>query len=695
MKSMVRGISLAVALAATLGLSGAQAREGAPATVAVTVPTSQALSPLDALVSDYEAWNLAQSPISAGQNGDRAALSKLPDVTPAADAARKAALEGFKARLDAIPAASLDADGQLNRAFLARLISDNLGYIAFDTGRFAFSSDDGFHLLAPYVATVTPINSVADAEAWLGRMGALAKYYDDNIANARRGIRTGWLQPRMISEIVLGQAQAALKIAPEADPLMTPFRAMSPAIAAAEQAALKARALAIITGQVRPAQQRFATFVEKEYLPKTKAALGVGSVPGGKDFYAFLARRFTTTSLTPDEIHALGEREVARIRAEMDAVRAEAGFSGTHAEFLAFLRSDPQFYVTTRQALLEKASEIAKRIDDQLPRYFGTLPRLPYGVRPVPAEIEKGYTSGRYFPGSASQGIAGGYMVNTYALDQRGLYELPALTLHEAVPGHHLQIALAQELEGVPAFRRDADMTAFVEGWALYSEKLGTGDGHLPDALREVRPAELRDVARLPAGVGHRHPLAGLERGNRPAQCFTENSAALGAEHRDRAGPLHLLAGTGHGLQDRRDEDPGAAPPGRGGAGRPVRHPPLPRRGAAGGTAADGPAGGADRRLDRGGEDADLDPRAFPVAVAGFGRAAAGEAVVKGLDRPAAGGLEQPGAEAVHHRGQAAGDHGEAEPGRDTQVLAVALADGVGVLGEGVHDRLRGCGVSQ
>ena len=525
---MLRAMTVVLALgaAATALPATALAQEVviADSRIAPTLETQQAAKALAALVSDYEAWNLAQNPISAGQNGDRAALSQLPDVTPAADAGRRAALGAFQIRLNAIPAAALDADGQLNRAFLARLIRDNLGYIDFDTGRFAFSSDDGFHLLAPYVATVTPINSVADAEAWLGRMGALAKYYDDNIANARRGIRTGWLQPRMISEIVLGQAQAALKIAPDADPLMTPFRSMAPAIPADQQAALKARALAIITGQVRPAQQRFATFVEKEYLPKTKAALGVGSVPGGKDYYAFLARRFTTTSLTPDEIHALGEREVARIRAEMDAVRAEAGFSGTHAEFLAFLRSDPQFYVTTRQALLEKASEVAKRIDDQLPRYFGTLPRLPYGVRPVPAEIEKGYTSGRYFPGSASQGIAGGYMVNTYALDQRGLYELPALTLHEAVPGHHLQIALAQELEGVPAFRRDADMTAFVEGWALYAESLGTEMGiyRTPYEKFGRLSMEMWRACRLVSDTGLHWLGWSLDEARK---CFTENTA--------------------------------------------------------------------------------------------------------------------------------------------------------------------------
>lgn len=479
---------------------------------------------LTGLVNDYEAWNVAQNPISAGQNGDRAALRLLPDVTPAADAARKKTLEGFEARLKAIPAPGLSVDSQLNRAFLERLIRDNLGFIAFDTGRFAFTGDDGFNQTAGYLAGATPVNTVDDAEAWIARLEALPKYYDDNIANARRGVKTGWVQPRMISETVLGQARAVLTVAPDADPLLAPLNAMPATIPAATQAALKARAVAVVATKIRPAQQRFATFMETEYLPKSKTALGVGSLPGGRDYYAFLARRFTTTDLTPDQIHQLGLSEVARIRAEMDAVRVESGFKGTHAEFLAFLRSDPRFYATSREELLEKASTIAKRIDDQLPRFFWTLPRLTYGVRPVPAEIEKTYTSARYFPGSASQGIAGGFMVNTYALDQRGLYELPALALHEAVPGHHLQIALAQELQGVPAFRRDADMTAFVEGWALYSESLGAEMGiyRTPYEKFGKLSMEMWRACRLVSDTGIHWLGWSLDEARR---CFTENTA--------------------------------------------------------------------------------------------------------------------------------------------------------------------------
>jgi len=479
---------------------------------------------LDALVKDYEAWTAAENPISAGQNGDRAALALMPDVTPAADARRKAALQGFRARLAAIDPAALSEDGQLNRAFLDRITDDQLASIAFDQGRLAFTSDDSWDGLVSYLATTAPMASTADAEAWLGRLAAMPKFYADSTANARRGVATGWVQPAPIARIALAQARKAAAAPVETDAAVTALDRLPASIPAAERAALKARATALVRDGLRPAQRAFVTFMETEYLPHARDTLGAASMPGGRDFYAWLARRYTTTTRTPDEIHQIGLNEVARIRAEMDTVRAETGFTGTHAQFLVFLRTDPRFYTTSREDLLEKASEIAKRIDDQLPRFFGTLPRLTYGVRPVPREIEDGYTTGRYFGGSPTTGVAGGYMVNTSHLDQRGLYELPALTLHEAVPGHHLQIALSQELQGVPAFRRDADMTVFVEGWGLYSEKLGLEMGiyRTPYERFGRLSYEMWRACRLVADTGV-HAM-GWSREQARA-CFIDNSA--------------------------------------------------------------------------------------------------------------------------------------------------------------------------
>jgi uncharacterized protein (DUF885 family) len=228
--------------------------------------------------------------------------------------------------------------------------------------------------------------------------------------------------------------------------------------------------------------------------------------------------------MTPDEIHQLGQSEVARIRGLMEKTIAETGFTGSFADFLQMLRTDPRFYAKTPAELMEKASEIAKRSDDQLPRLFGTLPRLPYGVRPVPADIAEGYTTGRYWVGSMQQGQAGGYMVNTSHLDQRPLYELPALTVHEAVPGHHLQIALSQELSDIPYFRRNTSPTAFVEGWGLYSEFLGEEMGIYRDPYERFGrySYEMWRACRLVADTGIHWLGWDIEQARR---CFTENSA--------------------------------------------------------------------------------------------------------------------------------------------------------------------------
>lgn len=519
---MIRRAAVLVLTAGALAL-GPAAVAAAPATAPVSAP-SPARAALAALMADYERWRLSEDPISAGMNGDASALARLPDVTPAADFRRKADLTGFAARLSAIDPAALDDEGRVNHAFLVRSVGDQLQEIAFDTGRLAFSSDNSWDGLLAYMAATAPMTSKADAEAWLARLEAFTGFYANSTANARRGVRTGFTQPLPIAKIVLEQARRAASAPVADDPAVLALDRLPSTVPAAERAALKAKAVALVETSLRPAQKRFVTFLETEYLPAARPGLGVASLPGGRDYYAWLVRRYTTTNATPEEVHQIGLAEVARIRGEMDAVRAEAGFTGAHAEFLAFLRSDPRFYATSRQELLEKASEIAKRIDDQLPRFFGTLPRLTYGVRPVPAEIEDGYTTGRYFPGSPAQGVAGGYMVNTSHLDQRGLFELPALTLHEAVPGHHLQIALSQELGDVPAFRRDADMTAFTEGWGLYSEKLGLEMGiyRTPYERFGRLSYEMWRACRLVADTGIHWMGWSREQAER---CFTENSA--------------------------------------------------------------------------------------------------------------------------------------------------------------------------
>jgi uncharacterized protein (DUF885 family) len=474
---------------------------------------------LDALIADYEAFMLADDPIEAGRQGDRAALSRLPDVTPKADAARKAALTGFQGRLAALSPESLSEEGRLNRAFLAWALERRLRSLAFDEARMPFNSDGGFHRTMGYLAASTPMRTSEDVRAWIDRLNALPAYYRAHIANARRGARAGFTQPRSTVEQVLAIARAQAAAPAESDPLLKPVDEAP--LPEAEKAPIRAEA---VRDRIRPAQAEFVAFLEREYLPAARRSLGARSLPEGERYYAWLVRDHTTTDLTPDQIHANGLAEVARIRAEMEAVIAETGFSGDFAAFQTFLRSEPRFYAESRQDLLEKASEIAKRIDDQLPAWFATLPRLTYGVRPVPAEIEAGYTTGRYFSGNPKLGVAGGYMVNTYDLSQRPLYELPALTLHEAVPGHHLQIALSQEAEGVPLFRREAGVTAFTEGWGLYAEKLGGEMGIYRDAYERFGRLsyEMWRACRLVADTGIHWKGWSLEEARR---CFAENSA--------------------------------------------------------------------------------------------------------------------------------------------------------------------------
>ncbi len=447
---------------------------GAPATIRpATDTTGQANPALATILTDYETYLKANDPISAGLDGDVAALSRLPDISREAELARRAPLQAFKARLEAIPMAGLSADDTQNRTFLLFLIDRELEGMALDTGRLALNSEGAVCQSLAYIASVTRISNKRDAEAWLSRLSAMPAMYDATLAHARRGLETGLIQPRSVVENALTLAQTDAAITPDADPLMAPLANLPATIPAVDQTALKARAAALIAEGIAPRRTEWLRFLTDDYLPATQTQPGIGQRPGGRDLYAYFVRGYTTTDLTPDQVHAIGLEEVARIRARMDEEMQAAGWTGDFVGFLAFLRTDPQFYATSREGLLEKASEMAKRADDGLPALFGTLPRLPYGVRPVPREIEANYTTGRYFGGSMKTGVAGGYMVNTSSLDQRPLYELPALTLHEAVPGHHLQIALQQEAEDQPYFRRGADVTAFVEGWGLYAEFLG------------------------------------------------------------------------------------------------------------------------------------------------------------------------------------------------------------------------------
>lgn len=502
---------------------------GSPITaVAQTPPAAVATAPADAalnaVIADYETYLKSVDPISASGEGDVEAMGRLPDLSRAFELAQRAPLEGFVRRLAAIDPASLSHAGGINHAFLLYTLNRSLEGLDYDTSRLAFDSEGGPGNWALYLGGSTRLNSVAEAEAYIRRIRGFGQIYAQTTANARRGLDTGLVQARSVTESALTLARNDAAIKPDAEPLLKPLTTLPSTISQADKDRLTAEATAAVSETIIPARQAWLSFLETDYLPKAPTESGIGNRPGGKDIYAYLVRGHTTTDLTPDQIHQIGLDEVARIRARMDVEMKASGWTGDFAGFLNFLRTDPQFYATSREALLQQASEMAKRADGGLPPLFATLPRLTYDVQPVPPQIEENYTTGRYNGGSMQNGVAAHYIVNTSKLDQRPLYELPALTLHEAVPGHHLQIALQQEAPGQPYFRRQANVSAYTEGWGLYAEYLGEEMGFYRTPYERFGRLsyEMWRACRLVADTGL-HWMGWTEEQARA--CFRDNSA--------------------------------------------------------------------------------------------------------------------------------------------------------------------------
>jgi uncharacterized protein (DUF885 family) len=319
---------------------------------------------------------------------------------------------------------------------------------------------------------VLQFETAKDYADWIARMNSFPIYMDQTIGLMREGMRVGMKYPKVIMQRIPAQIDKQL-VDPEQSGFYGPFKKMPESIPAAEQERLRTAAKEAIAAQVVPAYKKMKEFFANEYLPASFDQVGAWQWPNGDKAYAFFARKFTTTNMTPEQIHEVGLAEVKRIRAEMEKVKTEAGFKGNLAEFFTFLRTDPQFYYKDPQDLLEAYRATAKRIDPQLVKLFGKLPRQPYGVEPIPAITAPDTTAAYYQPGAAEANRAGTYAVNLYKPESRPKWEMMALSLHEAVPGHHLQGSLAQEMGEMPKFRRFGYYSAFGEGWGLYSEWLG------------------------------------------------------------------------------------------------------------------------------------------------------------------------------------------------------------------------------
>ena len=371
----------------------------------------------------------------------------------------------------------------------------------FDEGRIAFDNGDGFFNTGNYAAETTVIRTHADAVAWTARLRALPAYFDQEIDNLRRGIATGFVQPQPTAASVLAILRIAADQPAAASPLLTPLKRLPSTIPPDHQAALRAEGLAAIQQAVKPAQHKLVAFFESEYLPHARSQLSASSLPDGRAWYAFEVRRSTTTDMKPDEVFALGEREVARIHDEMESAMRATHFTGTLPQFIAMLRTDKRFYAADLQTYIEKGSEIGKRIDGLLPAWFGRLPRLTWTIRVKPPELEA--SSSGYDLGDPEKGAPGTVVVSTHSYESP-LFGLPAWILHEGVPGHHLQIALGQERTDLPAFRRKDEPTAFVEGWALYAEQLGEDMGVYRDSYERFGRLsfEMWRACRLEMDVG-------------------------------------------------------------------------------------------------------------------------------------------------------------------------------------------------
>jgi len=438
--------------------------------------TSQAVQQLHALFAECWERELAENPITASYIGDPRFNALWPDLSPAALAASEAANRDALARLHALPRASLPAEEQLNFDLFQHELQARLAVLPFQPLAYAISAREGPQSLNE-LAEIMPLDSVADVEVWLQRLRGLPRYLDQYSALLRQAALAGRTQPRLLMERVLPQLEMQVDAKVQADPSLSPFYSAFAQLPArfgeAAIARLQSEAKVVIAQTILPAYQAFKRFFESEYLPACRDSVGISDTPDGLANYQNRIEFHTTTKLTAQEIHQIGLDEVARIHAEMKRVMDGLGYSGSLAQFFEFLRSDPQFYCQSAEELFAAYVMCAKKIEPELCKLFGKLPRTPYGLRAIPMTSAPN-TTAAYYSGPSDDGLrAGFYYVNLYRPEMRPKYEIEVLTVHEAVPGHHLQIALAQEQQDLPKFRRFAGYNAYLEGWALYAETLG------------------------------------------------------------------------------------------------------------------------------------------------------------------------------------------------------------------------------
>jgi len=454
-------------LAATAALAlPARAQTQASVEQARSAPAGPADARLRALYDGFSRWQLKEGGYFEDAGGETKPADYLEHVDPATQARRAAHLADLLEQLNGIPADQLSAEERVNAQVFRTILENGVADLNFREWEMPFNSDSNFWT---YLDGNQGYENPAEYRRYIARMRDIPRYFDEQIANMREGLSRGFSVPRATLEGRDASIAAFLADDPAKTPFYKPFEKFPSTVTAAEQQALRAEGTAAINQAVMPAYRKLLDFYRTEYLPKARTTVSAQALPKGDAFYRAQVREFTTLDLSPEEIHEIGLKEVARIDAEMRKTMRDSGFKGSFEEFLKFLRTDPQFYAKTPDELMGISAYVAKRTDNVIGDYFGLLPRRRFGIIPVPDALAPFYTAGR--------GGLENCQMNTYNLPTRPLYNIPALTLHECAPGHSFQAALAEERKEMPSFRRNIYFSGYGEGWGLYTEWLGNEMG--------------------------------------------------------------------------------------------------------------------------------------------------------------------------------------------------------------------------
>ena len=436
-----------------------------------------------ALFNDHREYSLQTSPFFATGQGDHRFNDRLPETSLEALEVRYHETIRFLSRMDYISRDELSEDNRLHYDIFRIQLENSIRAYELNDHLLPLNGWWDYHATFADLGNRVPLNNRTDYEHYLTRLQAFPDYNSGYIERMQKGIDLGFVRPNAVFDDYLASVAAHLADDVTESRLFGPFENFPASLDNEDREELRERAKAILENIVIPEFERLHNFLRDEYIPVATETIGITEVPGGEEYYNYLVEMYTTMEITPAEIHQTGLNEVARIRAEMMEIVEESGFGDDFDGFVEFLRTDPQFYAETPEELMKETAYVLKMMDGKLPLLFKTLPRLPYGIMEVPDYLAPRTATAYYSRGAADGTRAGFYAVNTYDLPSRPLYEVVALSLHEAVPGHHLQIALQQELEDLPQFRTVAGFTAYTEGWALYSELLGVEVGIYDDPL--------------------------------------------------------------------------------------------------------------------------------------------------------------------------------------------------------------------